>query len=100
MTRFTPLSGVDDVTVMEKPNNGGSRLLHGTTCHIYHRPAVPRAEPARELDFIGDLRTIDIVGKVAVADKVHAVAPNFGDALGGGDKPDNECGMWLGKTSG
>src|SRR5262245_8747118 len=82
MVRLNPLSGIGPlVPIMQKANDGGSRLLHGPTRHVYHRPAVPGAQSPRVLDLVGNLRAIDIVGKIAIPDEMHPVAPDLGDTL-------------------
>src|SRR5262249_9059507 len=86
MVGLSPLKGADMVVpVVEKANDGGSRLLHRATCYVDHRPAMASTQPARVLDLVGNLPAIDVVGKVPVTDKVHAVAAYFSDALGAGN---------------
>src|SRR5262245_53907786 len=78
------------VPVVQKPEDGGCGLLDRAARHVDHRPAVLGAQPARILDLVGDLPVVDIVAQVAVAQQVHAMAPDLGNALGAGDKTHDE----------
>src|SRR6185503_4013932 len=78
------------VAVVEQPDDGRGGLLDGAARHVDDRPAVLGAQPARILDLVGNLPAVHIVAQVAIAQQMHAIASNLGDAVGAGHQPNHE----------
>src|SRR6185295_2799751 len=88
------------LAIVQKAYDRGSRLLHRAPGHVDDGPAMARTQPLGMCDLVGNLSPVYIVVEVTVSQKMHTIAPNFGDALGAGDQPHDEGGVRFGQRGG